>query len=100
MRISPSISLELRVVPRNVCGSSRDGLAKANGRKIETSPDFTVVWATRNLPVMARREYSSAARLSLLDTGNNSVPLRCGAESSLTPSNPRASRPKPTVPGV
>ncbi len=94
------MSLELNVVPRNVCGSSRDGLAKANGRKIDTSPALTVVWANRSLAVGASREYSSAARLSLADTGNNSVPLRSGEESSLTPINPRTSRPKPTGPGV
>ncbi|MOA54588.1 hypothetical protein D3C78_1782370 [compost metagenome] len=59
-----------------------------------------MVWAKRSLAVGARREYSSAARLSLADTGNNSVPLRSGAESSLTPSSPRTSSPKPSGPWV
>ena len=36
----------------------------------------------------------------LAETGSSSVPLRPGEESSLTPSRPVTSRPKPTSPGV
>gem|GEM_PF-5440159 len=77
----------------------RPSLGLRIGNSGISAPIFSSVAEIFTLPVRPSLEYSLAARPSSW-VGNSPVPVRSGLESSLTPSMPSASTPKPTVPSV
>ena len=99
VKVRPLISFEVTRPPSKVCGRMRPSLGCRVGSSGISVPIFSSVCETLTLPVRPSLEYSSAALPSSW-VGSRPVPVRSLLESSLTPTMPSASRPKPTVPSV
>ncbi|MCY1179598.1 hypothetical protein D9M73_200070 [compost metagenome] len=92
-------SLDVSNPPSKVCGRMRPSLGCRVGNSGIRVPTLSSLAEIFTLPVTPSLEYSSAARPSSW-VGNRPVPVRSGLESSLMPSMPRVSTPKPTTPSV
>ncbi|MCY1366737.1 hypothetical protein D9M69_536430 [compost metagenome] len=93
------ISFEVSRPPSNTWGRMRLSLAFTTGSSGMWLPRRSSLLEARSLAVRPSLLYSSGVPPSSC-TGSRSVPLVPRPESSLMPSMPRASRPKPTVPSV
>ncbi|MNI88047.1 hypothetical protein D3C73_1453030 [compost metagenome] len=93
--------MEFSQAPSNVWGNRRVSLNITNGKSGVNVPTFSTLFDTLSLAVKPNSPYSSSARRVSRSRCNKPVPpLRSGLESSLTPSNPKASTPRPTAPSV
>ncbi|MNE38772.1 hypothetical protein D3C80_1326820 [compost metagenome] len=106
VRVRLSISLEVICPPANSCGSRRPSLKVTTGSLGCRVPRRASVLDSLTLAVTPALLYSSTA-LPSLSSGNSWPGVRSRPalvlvppESSLTPSRPMASTPKPTVPSV
>ncbi|MNR34698.1 hypothetical protein D3C85_1524940 [compost metagenome] len=100
-RVSASNSVEFNQAPSKVCGNRRLSLKITRGNSGVNVPTFRTLFETLSLPVKPSSLYSSSARRVSRSRCNSPVPpLRLGLESSLTPSSPWASMPKPRRPSV
>ncbi|MNR09362.1 hypothetical protein D3C85_1255590 [compost metagenome] len=99
VKLSASNSFIESNPPSNVCGRMRPVLAESVGSFGINVPYLSSERETFIFAVSPNRLNSFAARLPEC-TGNNPVPERSGLESSLSPSIPIVSSPKPTGPDV
>ncbi|MOA17853.1 hypothetical protein D3C78_1381220 [compost metagenome] len=99
-RVKRCRSSDTRWAPRNDCGRRRAGLAVITGNIGNWVPTDSVVLEIFVFSARPSSEYSSLASRVTGLKASSWVPVRSGDESSLMPSSPVASRPKPTVPSV